>query len=185
MAQSQISNPESVIAFWREAGPERWFRSDPAFDQACRDRWMALHADAAAGRLDDWAATPDGALALLLLLDQMPRNMHRGTPAAYGSDPAAVRAARAALAQGFPSRVDPALRRFFHLPFSHSEALADQDLAVSLAEASGDADAAKWARHHRDIVARFGRFPHRNAILGRASTPEEVEWLAGEGAFKG
>lgn len=185
MAQPQISSPESIIAFWQDAGPERWFRPDPAFDAACRASFETLWARAAAGELDAWQDTPEGAMALVLLLDQMPRNMFRGTAKAYASDAQARDIAARAVDRGFAALVPAALRRFFHLPFSHAESLADQDRAVALAEAGGDPEVTKWARHHRDIVARFGRFPHRNAVLGRDSTPDEQAWLAQEGAFKG
>lgn len=180
-----MTSPADMIAFWSDAGEERWFRSDAAFDTQCRDRWLSAWHDAAAGRLAAWEQNPEGALALLLLLDQMPRNMFRGTAQAYASDAQARRLAAAALDNGYAERVPERLKRFFHLPFMHSEDLADQERSVALAQATGDADALKWARHHRDIVARFGRFPHRNAILGRISTPEEQAWLADEGAFKG
>ncbi|MFL5181920.1 MAG: DUF924 family protein, partial [Microvirga sp.] len=124
-------------------------------------------------------------LALCLLLDQFPRNMFRGTRRAYRTDPVAVDVADRAIERKHDQAVAPELRRFFYLPFSHSEDPTDQERAVALADALGDPETAKWARHHRDIVARFGRFPHRNAILGRESTPEEAAFLAEEGAFKG
>lgn len=185
MAEQQISTPQEIIAFWQDAGPDRWFRSDAQFDALCLATFGSLWEKAAGGALDDWRGTPDGALALVLLLDQFPRNMFRASPKAYASDPRARGVASEALAHGFEQRVPAALRRFFHLPFSHSEEAADQERAVRLAEASGDPDALKWARHHRDVIVRFGRFPHRNAILGRDSTPAEQDWLAQEGAFKG
>ncbi|MCK6453050.1 MAG: DUF924 domain-containing protein [Alphaproteobacteria bacterium] len=176
---------DEVLAFWRQAGPDRWFNKDDGLDAACRQRFEALWQDASSGRLAGWEATPDGALALVLLLDQMPRNMFRGTAKAYASDPAAREAAHRAVARGFDRQVEPALRRFLYLPFMHSETLADQDRSVALCEAMGDADVLKWARHHRDIIARFGRFPHRNAVLGRRGTPAEAAFLAADGAFKG
>ncbi|MCP8936973.1 DUF924 domain-containing protein [Alsobacter sp. SYSU M60028] len=177
--------PNDVLAFWREAGRDRWFRGGEAFDRACIDRFRDVWEDAAAGRLDAWANSPDGALALVLLLDQMPRNMFRATPRAYASDAKAREVAEAAIAAGHDTEVEPALRQFFYLPFMHAESIEAQDLCVALYEAMGDADSLKWARHHRDIVARFGRFPHRNAVLGRETTPQEREWLASEDAFKG
>ena len=177
--------PEEVIAFWRAAGPDRWFAKDESFDAECRARFLVTHEAAAAGELNEWELSPDGALALCLLLDQFPRNMFRGTRRAYRTDPVAVDVADRAIERGHDKAVDPSLRRFFYLPFMHSEELADQERSVALAEAMGDEDTLKWARHHRDIVAKFGRFPHRNAILGRAGTPEEAAFLAEEGAFKG
>jgi len=175
---------DAVLAFWRQAGKAKWFAKDDAFDRQCRGFAQAWR-DAAAGRLAAWEGAPDSALALVLLLDQFPRNMFRGTPQVYASDPQARAAAGRALDRGFDARVAPELRQFFYLPFAHAEAIADQDRSVALARATGDPQSLKWAEHHRGIVQRFGRFPHRNAILGRRSTKEEMEWLAGEGAFKG
>jgi uncharacterized protein (DUF924 family) len=176
---------EEVIAFWRAAGPERWFTKDESFDAACRERFLVTHEAAAAGDLNEWELNPQGALALCLLLDQFPRNMFRGTRRAYRTDPVAVDVADRAVERGHDRAVEPDMRRFFYLPFMHSEELAEQERSVALNEALGDEDSIKWARHHRDIVARFGRFPHRNAILGRESTPEEAAFLAEDGAFKG
>jgi uncharacterized protein (DUF924 family) len=180
-----MTMPADVIRFWADAGEERWFRADPAFDSACKEKWLSVWQEAQAGRLADWEDSAEGALALVLLLDQMPRNMFRGTPAIYATDTDARQVADRALSRGFDRQVPDKLRRFFHLPYMHSEDLAAQDRSLALAQAGGDADAVKWANHHRDIVLRFGRFPHRNAILGRPSTPEEEAWLAEEGAFKG
>ena len=177
-----LATPEEVLAFWREAGPDRWFSKDEAFDLTCRERFLFTYEAAARGDLGEWELTPEGALALILLLDQFPRNMFRGTKAVYRTDPAALMAADRAVEKGFDRTVEPALRRFFYLPFMHSEELADQERSVALNEASGDEDAAAWACHHHDIIARFGRFPHRNAVLGRAGTAEERAFLA-EGNF--
>ena len=179
-----LATPQEIVAFWSAAGPERWFKRDGAFDEACRG-FLATHEAAARGDLNDWELVPEGALAVVLLLDQFPRNMFRGTRRVYQTDSAALDAADRAIERGFDRKVDPQLRRFFYLPFTHSESLADQERSVALNEAMGDEEALKWARHHRDIVARFGRFPHRNAILGRDSTPEEQAYLAEEGAFTG
>lgn len=176
---------EDVLTFWRAAGRDRWFAKDAAFDATCRSRFEAVWQEAAAGRLSAWEATPDAALALVLLLDQMPRNMFRGTAKAYATDPLAKEVAHRAVMRGLDQQIEPALRGFFYLPFEHSEQLADHDRAVALCEALGDAEWLKWARHHRDLIARFGRFPHRNAVLGRQSAPEELEYLKQEGAFKG
>ena len=179
-----LATPAAVVSFWREAGPERWFSRDDAFDQTCRDRFAFTYEAAARGDLNEWELTPEGALALVLMLDQFPRNMFRGTKAVYRTDPAALMAADRAIERGHDHEVDPDLRRFFYLPFMHAESLDHQERSVALNEALGDEDTAKWARHHRDIVARFGRFPHRNAILGRESTPEEEAFLE-ESEFRG
>ena len=176
--------PADVVAFWTEAGPKAWYRKSKAFDAEISRRFEALHFAASRGELDGWADTPEGALALLLLLDQFPRNMFRGSPHAFATDPLARRVARTAVDKGFDARVEPGLRQFFYLPFEHSEQLEDQDRAVALCAASGDADLEKWARLHRDIIARFGRFPHRNPCLGRATTAEEQAFLNG-GGFSG
>ncbi|HEX7890036.1 MAG TPA: DUF924 family protein [Ramlibacter sp.] len=172
-----------VVHFWRDAGPRRWFRRDDDFDARFREGFLAAHEAAAAGRLQAWGATPEGALGLVLLLDQFPRNVFRGTPRVYATDPHARQIADGAIRAGFDRMVDPGLRPFFYLPFAHSEVLGDLERCVTLNEAQGG-ESLRWARHHRDIVARFGRFPHRNAILSRASTAEEERFLA-EGGFSG
>lgn len=175
---SHLPSAADVIAFWQEAGPPKWFKKSPEFDAEIRTRFEALHHAAARRELDGWAETADGALALLLLLDQFPRNIWRNSAHAFATDPLAKMFAERAVAAGFDRMAPPALQNFFHLPFEHSEALADQDRAVALAV---DADALKWAEIHRDIIVRFGRFPHRNAALGRATTPEEQAFLDGGG----
>ncbi len=172
-----------ILTFWGEAGPSRWFRKDAAFDQQFRDRFLAAHVAAAGGDFDGWASTAEGALALLILLDQFPRKAFRDTPRMFSTDDKALAIARQALHAGFDAHTDEALRNFFYLPFMHSEQLTDQDLAVALTRKLGD-DAYRFAVLHRDIIERFGRFPHRNAILGRASTPEEQRFLD-EGGFAG
>ena len=170
-----------VVAFWVKAGPKAWFSKSEAFDAEIRERFDALHHAAARGELDGWAETAQGALALLLLLDQFPRNLFRGSPHAFAADPLARKIARRAVDRGFDSQVDPALRQFFYLPFEHSEHLEDQDHGAALCAASGDPDLVKWAKIHRDIIARFGRFPHRNESLGRTTTDEERAFLNGGG----
>jgi uncharacterized protein (DUF924 family) len=165
----------AVAAFWREAGPKRWFKTDAAFDAEFRAHFLALHEAAARGELDDWGATAEGSLALVLLLDQFPRNCFRESPRTFATDPQARAAADRAIAAGHDRAVSDDLAMFFYLPFMHSEELADQDRSVALCSRLGDANHAK---RHREIVARFGRFPHRNEILGRESTPEEREHLA-------
>ena len=177
------AQPADVLGFWTAAGPSKWFKRDDAFDEAIRLKFEPTHHAAARGEYDAWARTPEGSLALLLLLDQFPRNLWRGSSHAFATDPLARRIARAAIAAGHHLQVASELRGFYVLPFEHSEALADQDQGVALAETI-DADALKWARIHRDIIARFGRFPHRNAALGRHTSPEEQEFLD-EGGFAG
>jgi uncharacterized protein (DUF924 family) len=173
--------PEDVLSFWREAGPKRWFAQDPAFDAEIRERFLATHEAAAAGRLSAWEATAARALALVIALDQFPRNMFRGTAQAFSTDGLALAAARRAIERGFDQAIPMPERNFFYLPFEHSEKLADQEHCLALSEATGDAEAVKWAKIHLDVIRRFGRFPHRNAALNRVSTPEEIAFLDGGG----
>jgi len=178
------AHPNDVLGFWRQAGPAKWFKKAAAFDEAIRLKFEPTHHAAARGEYDAWADTPEGALALVILLDQFPRNLYRGSGHAFATDGKARALARAAVERGFDREVEPGLRNFFYLPFEHSEDLADQDYCVALCAESGVADDMKWATLHRDIIARFGRFPHRNAPLGRATTAEEQEFLD-EGGFGG
>lgn len=178
-----FSAPADVVAFWRDAGPDRWFAKDDAFDQRFHALCLPLHEAAARGALDSWRATPEGALALVLLLDQFPRNCFRGTARMFATDAAARAVASEAIEAGHDRAVEPALRVFFYLPFEHSESLEDQERSVALM-APLDAQSRSFAEVHRDIIRRFGRFPHRNALLGRATTPEEQRFLD-EGGFAG
>jgi uncharacterized protein (DUF924 family) len=173
-----------VIAFWREAGADHWFKKDPAFDDAIRQRFLSLHEAAAAGSLKHWEESAAGALALLIVLDQFPRNMFRGSARAFVTDPLARAIAVGALVYGFDSQAPGAMRGFFYLPFMHSEDRADQERAIAFYKAIGDADGLKWAELHADIIRRFGRFPHRNAVLGRTTTAVEQVFLDG-GGFSG
>jgi uncharacterized protein (DUF924 family) len=174
---------EAVVAFWREAGPRLWFAKDTGFDDHFRGRFLVLHEAASRGECADWVATPKGALALLLLLDQFPRNAFRGTPRMYATDVMARAIAAKAIDAGYDRSVDQALRLFLYLPFAHSEDPADQDRSVKLAERLGEPDHS-YARRHRSIIQRFGRFPHRNPILGRDMTREEQHFLD-EGGYSG
>jgi len=173
----------AVVDFWRAAGEGSWFAKDPDFDRRFRERFLTLHEAAARHELDAWQHTPIGALGLLLLLDQFPRNAFRGTPRMYATDAQARAVARAVIASGNDRALDVPMRLFVYLPFGHSEDLADQERSVELARSLRPVDLVH-AEHHRDIVRRFGRFPHRNAILKRASRPEELRYLA-DGGFAG
>lgn len=175
---------EDVLAFWIAAGSDRWFEADEAFDATIRERFVATCVDAAAGRLSAWDNSPEGALALVIVLDQFPRNIFRHSPRCYASDRFALAVARRAIAKGFDQQIAMPGRGFFYLPFEHSEELADQESAVVLMRGTGDADLVKWAELHADIIRRFGRFPHRNAVLGRLTTPEEQAFL-NAGGFSG
>jgi uncharacterized protein (DUF924 family) len=172
-----------IVAFWRNAGPERWFGGGDDFDAQCRTRFLAAHFHAAQREFEHWLDDAEGALALVLLLDQIPRNVFRRSGHAYATDGLARHYATRALTLGFDIQVEPALRSFFYLPFQHSEAMADQERALELFARLGEG-ADRWARHHHEIIRRFGRFPHRNAALGRESTTTEREFLA-EGGFTG
>ena len=181
---ADIKGSTAVLAFWRTAGAGKWFDPDDAFDAEIRTGFLGTYEAAASGALNSWEATPEGALALVLLLDQFPRNMFRDTPRAFAADPLARAVADRAIAHGFDKRVPKSEQLFFYLPFEHSEDPADQERCVALCRNSGDADALKWAELHADVIRRFGRFPHRNPILGRASTPDEEAFLA-SGGFAG
>jgi uncharacterized protein (DUF924 family) len=172
-----------VVRFWRDAGPKAWFAKDETFDGRCRAFEKAHHAAArreyASRELD-----AEGALAIILLLDQIPRNIYRDSPHAFATDRLAQAVTQRAIAKGFDAATEAALRPFFYLPLEHAEDLALQEESVRLTASLPDPEYLKYARIHRDVIARFGRFPHRNAILGRPSTPEELAFLA-EGGFAG
>lgn len=172
-----------IVEFWRDAGPDKWFAKDDAFDAGIRERFLDAHHAAARREHEDRMETADGALALILLLDQVPRNVFRDSGHAFATDPLARHYAGRAIAAGFDRAVDPALRIFVYLPLEHSEALADQERCVQLVAAMGDATYLKYAEAHRDVIQRFGRFPHRNRCLGRENTPEEQAWLDAGGGF--
>ncbi|MGV8942909.1 DUF924 family protein [Thermomonas sp.] len=171
-----------VIAFWCDAGPGKWFNGGKAFDDACRQRFGDAHMAAARREFDGWMDTPEGALALLLLLDQIPRNIFRGSGHAFATDGLALQLATQAVEAGLDAQVDSNLRAFIYLPFEHCEAMAMQDRSVELM-ATLDANSLGYAHAHRNVIKRFGRFPHRNAALGRTSTPEEQAWLDAGGGF--
>lgn len=172
-----------IIEFWENAGPALWFAKDAEFDRRFRERFLNDHEAAARGELMHWQSSPEGAFALVLLLDQFPRNAFRDTPRMYDTDASARKVAAVAFAAGYDRVTPRVLQKFFVLPFAHSEDLADQERAVALARRIGAEDLGH-AEHHRDIVRRFGRFPHRNRILGRESTAEELEYLR-NGGYQG
>ena len=184
MSAKASLRPADVISFWREAGPEKWFAKDEAFDRAVTTRFGALHAQAADGGRDEWTRSAERALALLLLLDQFSRNIHRGTPRAFAQDEKAREIARNALRSGLDRQAEEPLRQFFYLPFMHSEKIADQETCVTLFHSLASPGGLPYARDHERIIRRFGRFPHRNAILGRHTTPAERAFLEG-GGFSG
>ena len=176
--------PSDVIAFWRDAGPQKWFGGGAAFDAQIQDRFGETHRIAARGELASWEDNAQGALALLLLTDQFPRNLYRKSAHAFATDEMARAIADRALARGFDAQTEASLRAFFYLPFEHHEDAASQARAVALFEKLGDKLGLDYAKLHADLIARFSRFPHRNAVMGRISTPEEIAYLA-QGGFAG
>jgi uncharacterized protein (DUF924 family) len=189
-----VKQVNAILDFWfgaagsGEYGKSRsvWFKKDEAFDAEIAARFGILQREAATGRYDSWQATPHGALALIVLLDQFPRNMYRGTPASFACDVHAQRIARNAVAHGFDRALLPVQRSFVYLPFEHAEDTASQNMSLRLFAGTrndaGYANNMDYARRHHATVARFGRFPHRNEILGRKSTPEEIEFLRQPGS---
>ena len=181
---TQLLTPAEVVAFWIEAGPDKWFAKDAAFDVAFTERCRDTHFAAAARALDHWTATPEGTLALIILLDQLPRNAFRDTAHMFATDSLALTFAKAAIARGDDRKLAHDLRPFVLMPLMHSESLADQETLLTLLDEADQPNTYKFAVIHRDIIARFGRFPHRNACLGRETTADEAAFLAGDG-FKG
>jgi uncharacterized protein (DUF924 family) len=178
--------PAEILAFWFGPPPHAtrdvWFRNDPAFDAAIQERFGAAVAAALSGEFTTWDATPRGALARVILLDQFTRNLHRGTPLAFAGDAQALAIAKQAIARGFDLELDRFERWFLYLPFEHSEDAAMQQRSLALfgqlAAETGDRTPLEWAEKHADVIRRFGRYPHRNTILGRTSTTEERAFLA-------
>ncbi|QUS41786.1 DUF924 domain-containing protein [Tardiphaga alba] len=178
------TTPSDIITFWTDAGWDRWYTRDDAFDAEIRARFLPVYEDARDGKLAAWENTDDGTLALILLLDQFPRNLFRDDPRAFATDAVCCALARRAIARGVGDRVDPVMRQFVYMPLMHSEDMADQEHCCALFRATGETDNLKFADIHADIIRRFGRFPHRNAVLGRDTTAEEQAFLDA-GGFKG
>ncbi|NJM71003.1 MAG: DUF924 domain-containing protein [Scytonema sp. RU_4_4] len=189
-----MSQAKEILDFWFGSSNEPdygkpksfWFSKKPEFDEELRIRFLRDYQKAAAGYLDDWMDSPDSCLALILLLDQFPRNMFRDTPEAFATDWEALSAAQHAVAQGYDQKLLPVQRWFVYLPFEHSENLEHQEQAVGLFQHLEDdpesASTIDYAMRHMQVIQRFGRFPHRNEILGRVSTPEEMEFLKHKGS---
>lgn len=181
-----LAHPADVVAFWFAPDVRTlWFAATPEFDAALRARFLSTYQAAAADQLADWETTAEGALALVIVLDQFPLNLFRGQPESFVTEAAARTVADRAITRGFDQTLPPVQRQFLYLPFMHGEALADQERSVRLHQQPGLEEGLRFARHHRELIRRFGRFPHRNAILGRISTPEECAYLAAPGAFHG
>jgi len=183
MTDRETITPSDVLNFWfSEEVKEKWFKPDEAFDAALKARFEPALKAARGGALASWAETSDGALALIVLLDQMSRNIYRNKPEAFAADPMALDTARRTIDRGLYASLEPERRLFLYMPFMHSERIADQERGVALYTALGLEENLQFMIRHRDIIARFGRFPHRNAILGRQSTPEEEEFLKQPGS---
>jgi uncharacterized protein (DUF924 family) len=186
MSGQNIQSTSQILDFWfSDAAKKRWFRSSKSFDDALRQRFETTVQAALDGKLSDWLESVEGALALVILLDQFPLNIYRGKAKAFAGEAKSRDVASHAIAQGWDRKLGDQEKAFLYLPFMHSESLSDQDHAVDLFHEAGLDGNLRWAKHHREIVRRFGRFPHRNAILGRESTAEELAWLASEEAFRG
>jgi len=178
---AQDPRARAVLDFWFHGDVERkeWFSKNNAFDEEIRARFLSLYEDAARDALAPWLESPAQCLALVIVLDQFPRNLFRGSARAFATDPRALAAARHAVDAGYDKRVGEVARTFFYLPFEHSENLADQERALELFSGHSNYE---WARKHWEIIRRFGRFPHRNAVLGRESTAAEIEFLKEPGS---
>jgi uncharacterized protein (DUF924 family) len=177
MTSPSLATPEEVLDFWFGVDPKKWYSKDDAFDAAIRERFLTTYEAGAAGRMADWEAMPESALALVIVLDQFSRNMFRGSPRTFAADALALAVAKRAVARGFDQKLQLPQRNFFYLPFMHSENLADQEICVALSRQNSDENTLKFAQLHADIIRRFGRFPHRNTLLGRSTTPAEQAFL--------
>jgi uncharacterized protein (DUF924 family) len=174
--------PRDVLDFWFAAGEEKWFEKSDAFDAEIIERFKRHHEAAREGAYDDWQETGDGCLALIILLDQFSRNMYRGSAESFAADAKALAIAASVVEKGIDMELPQNVRVWIYLPYEHSELLADQDRCIELMQRCGDDDLMKWAHVHADVIRRFGRFPHRNAVLGRQSTAQETAFLE-DGGF--
>ncbi|YBW40713.1 Protein of unknown function DUF924 [Nitrobacter sp. TKz-YC01] len=179
-----LPSPADVLAFWRAAGPSKWYTKNNPFDVEVRRRFLQLWDAARAGELAEWEKTDDGALALVIVLDQFPRNMFRSDARTFSTDGQALTVAERAIARGADTRIEPDLVEFLYVPFMHSERLADQDRCIELFRTRGRPENLKFAEIHADIIRRFGRFPHRNLVLGRTTNADEQAFLDA-GGFAG
>jgi len=176
--------PKDVLTFWfEESGPAQWFIKDEAFDRTIRERFLETYERISQGETEDWRETPEGRLAEIIVLDQFSRNMFRSSPQAFKEDERALALAKEAVRVGEDKNVPPKWRHFFYMPYMHSESFKVHEEAVPLFEALGNKEALKYEIEHKDIIGRFGRYPHRNEVLGRTSTPEELEFLKEHSGF--
>jgi len=176
--------PQDVIDFWQAAGFDKWYKKDDAFDAEIAAKFSAAHEAAKAGQYDEWQETPKGALALLILQDQMARNLFRNSPKAFAADARALAIAHSAIDRKFDEEFEGSMRQWFYMPLMHSENMSDQTLCCDLTKRAGLDKTYDYAVLHADIIREFGRFPHRNEILGRTSSKEELEFLE-NGGFSG
>lgn len=183
---NHFDTPKDILNFWfSDRVSKLWFNSTPEFDRELKDRYETVLKRGVKGELSDWELTPEGALALVIVLDQFPLNMYRGKAESYSTGDLALAVAKAAIARGFDDALPRTQVAFLYLPFMHSESLADQDQSLALFAKAKLSDNLRFARHHHELIRKFGRFPHRNAALGRTNTAEEEVYLASEGAFLG
>ncbi len=178
------ATPQDIVSFWKSAGPAKWFAKSDAFDAAIRERFFDAHFCAARGEYAPWVENAESALALIILTDQFPRNLFRNSAHAFATDAMALSVARTSLQRGHDAHCGREMKQFFYLPLMHSENIADQELCVALCRAHGLGDNIAFAEDHRDIVRKFGRFPHRNKVFGRITTPQEQTFLDA-GGFAG
>ncbi len=172
---------EDILTFWAEAGEAKWWKRDEAFDTEIARRFSTIHEQAAQGQLENWCQTPNGALALIIVLDQFSRNLFRNSPKAFAQDAQCLVLVHALMAKGTDRKMRDDLAPFVYLPLMHSEKLSDQDLCIQEMQRLDLEEQVKFAKIHRDIIVKFGRFPHRNEVLGRDTTPQEAEFLANGG----
>jgi uncharacterized protein (DUF924 family) len=176
--------PEDILKFWfSEPMSKHWFSATAEIDQHIRDQYEELWQQAAVGALDEWKSTPEGCLALCIVLDQFPLNMYREDGRRYSTEQMAVEVCLYAVMKSFDQQLTDTQKAFLYMPLMHSESIEHQDTSVALFDAAGLEENLKFAEHHREIVQRFGRFPHRNQALGRESTQEEIEWLASDEGY--
>ena len=181
-----MQSSDEILNFWySEPMKSHWFRSTPDIDAMITEEYEFIWQTAASGDLDLWQDSPEGCLALCIILDQFPLNMFRGQALAFSTEQHAVTVCKHAIIEDFDQQIDKSQLSFLYMPLMHSESIDDQDLCIARFEAAGLDDNARFAHHHRDIVDKFSRFPHRNEILGRESTAEEIDYLNSKSAFKG
>ena len=183
-SDTKLPTPNDVLDFWFSAGPKKWFAKDDAFDDTIRERFLALHVKAVNGSIEEWADNPVATLALIIVLDQFSRNLHRNSPLAFANDDKALGLSQSLIAKRRDIEFPMDVRLWIYMPFQHSEDLEIQDRSIALFETIDDPENLRFAHIHRDIILKFGRFPHRNEVLGRTSSVEELQFLA-DGGFSG